>query len=76
MFNQNPAQAIAIRFAIILFFAALVFSAVHPVFATAELALAGESTSQAAALDLVDTLQAVAESQRSFVDLVVAFVNW
>jgi hypothetical protein len=76
MFSQNPAQALTIRFALILVFTTLLFNAVHPVFAATEMALSGGDISSSGVFELVETLQSVGGVGRYVIEVVSSRLGW
>ena len=79
MFSQNPAQALTIRFVLILVLTGVLFNAVQPVFAATELALAGyninHDINHTRVVDMVTTLQPIGEVGRKILELVSTFVR-
>lgn len=76
MFGQNPAQAIGIRFTLMLVITLLLFNAVQPVFAAAEIVLTGGNISNSGAVELVGTLQAIGETERHIFEFVSHLLAW
>lgn len=75
MFSQNPAQALTIRFVLILVLIGFLFNAVQPVFAATELALAGHHINHTEAVNIVTTLQPISEVGRKILELVSTFLR-
>lgn len=75
MFSQNPAQALTIRFVLILVLTGFLFNAVQPVFATTKLALAGHHIDHTEAVTIVTTLQPISEVGRKILELVSTFLR-
>lgn len=75
MFSQNPAQALTIRFILILILTGFLFNTVQPVFAATELALAGHHIDHTQAVDMVTTLQSIGEIERKIFEFVSTFLR-